>query len=257
MPFKILFTFWFFLLGSAIGSFLNVLIYRLPRKESILFPPSHCPSCNHKLASKDLFPIFSYIFLKGRCRYCGAKISIRYPLVEILTAIFFALSFWLYGWSFYCLKILIFFSLLLPIFFIDLEHMLIHDVLSFTGLGLGLFLSLLEGKIYQSILGSIVFGGVLLLIYLGALFILKEEGMGQGDIKLGFLLGSFLGLKLSLLALFLSYILGGIISIFILLFKDKNLKTAIPFGPFLILGSFISLFWGESIISFYLSLFIK
>lgn len=255
MLFKILFTIWFFLLGSAVGSFLNVLIYRLPRKESILFPSSRCPSCNHKLAPKDLVPIFSYIFLKGKCRYCRAKISIRYPLVETLTAIFFALSFWVYGWSFHCFKILILFSFLLPIFFIDIEHMLIPDVLSFAGLGIGFFLSLLEGKIYQSILGSIVFGGILLLIYLGALLILKEEGMGQGDIKLGFFLGSFLGLKLSLLALFLSYILGGVISVFILLFKNKDLKTAIPFGPFLISGSFISLFWGESIISLYISFF--
>jgi leader peptidase (prepilin peptidase)/N-methyltransferase len=252
---KILLTFWFFLLGSAVGSFLNVVIYRLPRRESIVFPPSHCPFCGHKLSAKDLIPILSYILLKGKCRYCGAKISSRYPIVEFLTAIFYALVFWLYGFSFSTLKLLILFSMLLPVFFIDLEHMLIPDVITIPGTGVGLIISLFERRLAQGILGSLIFGGILLLIYVIALLILKEEGMGQGDIKLGFMLGSFLGIKLSLLSLFLSYFIGGLFSLLIILIKGKDLKTAIPFGPFLIIGALISLFFGKTLINLYLSLF--
>ncbi len=252
---KVLLTFWFFLLGSAVGSFLNVVIYRLPRRESIIFPPSHCPSCGYKLSAKDLIPILSYILLKGKCRYCGAKISLRYPIVEFITAIFYALVFWLYGFSFSTLKLLILFSMLLPIFFIDLEHMLIPDVITIPGVGIGLIISLLERNLVQGILGSLIFGGSLLLIYVIALLILKEEGMGQGDIKLGFMLGSFLGFRLSLLSIFLSYFIGGLFSLLIILIKDKDLRTAIPFGPFLIIGALISLFWGETLIKLYLSLF--
>ncbi|TYT20970.1 prepilin peptidase [Dictyoglomus thermophilum] len=251
---KIILTFWFFLLGSAVGSFLNVVIYRLPRRESIIFPPSHCPSCGHKLSAKDLIPILSYILLKGRCRYCGARISWRYPAVEFITGISYAILFWIYGFSLFIFKSLILISMLIPIFFIDLENMLIPDVISIPGIVVGLLFSFWEGNLVQGVLGSLIFGGILLLIYVVALLILKEEGMGQGDIKLGFMLGSFLGLKLSLFAIFLSYLIGGIFSIFVIVLRSKNLKTAIPFGPFLITGALISLFWGEVLIKLYLSL---
>jgi len=254
VSFKILLTFWFFLLGSAVGSFLNVLIYRLPREESIVFPPSHCTSCNARLKPKDLIPILSYIFLRGKCRYCGAKISWRYPMVEFVSAIFFTTVFWIYGFSFFSLKLLVLFSLCLPIFLIDLKHMIIPDVLSLGGLGIGLLISFIEGSFYDKFLGTVAFGGILLLIYILALLIFKEEGMGQGDIKLGLMLGSFLGLRLSILSLFLSYLIGGIFSILFLLFKSKNLKAALPFGPFLIIGATISIFWGDMIIRFYFSL---
>lgn len=252
---KLFITIWFFLLGSAVGSFLNVIIYRLPRRESIVFPPSHCPSCGHKLSSKDLIPILSYVLLKGRCRYCGSKISPRYLLVELISGFYFALIFYFFDFSFTTFKFLVFFSLLLPVFFIDLEHMIIPDVISIPGTITGLILSLFNGDLKQSILGSVFYGGILLLIYLLALMILKEEGMGQGDIKLGFMLGSFLGFKLSVLALFLSYFIGGLFSLVLIGIKRSSLKYAIPFGPFLILGSFISLFWGDLILRLYFSLF--
>lgn len=252
---KFLITIWFFLLGSAVGSFLNVVIYRLPRRESIVFPPSHCPSCGHNLSSKDLIPILSYVLLKGRCRYCGSKISPRYLLVELISSSYFALIFYFFDFSFITFKLLIFFSLLLPVFFIDLEHMIIPDVISIPGTIAGLTLSLFNGDLKQSVLGSVFYGGILLLIYLSALIILKEEGMGQGDIKLGFMLGSFLGFKLSILSLFLSYFIGGLFSIALMGIKRRDLKSAIPFGPFLILGSFTSLFLGDTILRFYFSLF--
>lgn len=252
---KVLITMWFFLLGSAVGSFLNVVIYRLPRRESIIFPPSHCPSCGHRLLSKDLIPILSYVLLRGKCRYCGTKISPRYILVELISGLFFALVFYFFGFSFFTFKSLIFFSLLLPVFFIDLEHMIIPDIISIPGIFIGLILSLFNGNLKQSIFGSVFYGGVLLFIYVSALLILKEEGMGQGDIKLGFMIGSFLGFKLSILSLFLSYFIGGLFSIALMGIKRKDLKTAIPFGPFLIFSAFISMFWGEMILNFYFSFF--
>lgn len=252
---KVLITMWFFLLGSAVGSFLNVVIYRLPRRESIIFPPSHCPSCGHRLLSKDLIPILSYVLLRGKCRYCGTKISPRYILVELISGLYFALVFYFFGFSFFTFKSLIFFSLLLPVFFIDLEHMIIPDIISIPGIFIGLILSLFNGNLKQSIFGSVFYGGVLLFIYVSALLILKEEGMGQGDIKLGFMIGSFLGFKLSILSLFLSYFIGGLFSIALMGIKRKDLKTAIPFGPFLIFSAFISMFWGEMILNFYFSFF--
>lgn len=252
---KVLITMWFFLLGSAVGSFLNVVIYRLPRRESIIFPPSHCPSCGHRLLSKDLIPILNYVLLRGKCRYCGTKISPRYILVELISGLYFALVFYFFGFSFFTFKSLIFFSLLLPVFFIDLEHMIIPDIISIPGIFIGLILSLFNGNLKQSIFGSVFYGGVLLFIYVSALLILKEEGMGQGDIKLGFMIGSFLGFKLSILSLFLSYFIGGLFSIALMGIKRKDLKTAIPFGPFLIFSAFISMFWGEMILNFYFSFF--
>jgi leader peptidase (prepilin peptidase)/N-methyltransferase len=255
LPLKLFLTIWFFFLGASIGSFLNVVIYRLPRKESIIFPPSHCPNCNHKLSIKDLIPIFSFIFLKGKCRYCGKNISIRYFIVEFILGISFSSIFLFYDFSFFSIKSLIFISLLLPIFFIDLEHMIIPDVISIPGLFIGIIFSIFEKNLWKSVSGSMIFGGILLLIYLLALIIYKEEGMGQGDIKLGLLLGSFLDIRLSILSLFLSFVIGGIVSIFILIFKNKTLKSAIPFGPFLIFAGIISYFWGDKLINFYLSKF--
>lgn len=251
---KVLMGIWFFLLGSVVGSFLNVVIYRLPRRESIIFPSSHCPSCGHKLSVRDLIPIVSYILLKGKCRYCGTKISLRYPLVETLSGLYFAFVFYFFDFSFFTFKALVLFSLLLPIFFIDLEHMLIPDVISIPGTIVGFFMAVLEGKLGESFLGSVFYGGVLLFIYLSALLILKEEGMGQGDIKLGFMLGAFLELKLSILSLFLSYFIGGLISILLILIKRKEIKSAIPFGPFLVTSAFITLFFGDTLLKLYFSL---
>lgn len=244
-----------FLLGASIGSFLNVVIYRLPRGESIITPPSHCPKCNHRLVLWDLIPVFSYIFLRGRCRYCGERISIRYLLVEGFLGLCFSILFLNFDFTFFTLKSLIFISLLLPIFFIDLEHMIIPDILSIPSAISGIVLSLFEGRLIESLKGGIVIGIILLLIYFLALIFYKQEGMGQGDIKLGLLLGSFLGLKLGMLSLVLGFILGGLVSIVLIILKTKRLKEYIPFGPFLIISGIFSYFWGEKLINFYLSLF--
>ncbi len=252
---KFILTVWMFLLGASIGSFLNVVIYRLPKGESIIVPPSHCPKCNHRLFLWDLIPVFSYIFLRGRCRYCGERISIRYLLVEGFLGLCFSILFLNFDFTFFTLKSLIFISLLLPIFFIDLEHMIIPDILSIPGALLGIVLSLFEGRLMEGVKGGIVIGIILLLIYFLALIIYKQEGMGQGDIKLGLLLGSFLGLKLGMLSLFLGFILGGLVSIVLIILKTKRLKEYIPFGPFLIISGIFSYFWGEKLINFYLSLF--
>ncbi|MGB9857084.1 MAG: prepilin peptidase [Dictyoglomaceae bacterium] len=251
---KLIIALWMFFLGASIGSFLNVVIYRIPRRESIIFPPSHCPKCNHRLTPRDLIPVFSFILLRGKCRYCGKEISLRYFLVETFLGISFSLLFLFFDFSFFTFKSLIFLSFLLPIFFIDLEHMLIPDIISLPGFLMGIFLSFLEGKLWESLIGSITTGGILFLIYLLALIVYKQEGMGQGDIKLGLLLGSFLGAKLGILTLFLSFILGGIVSIFLVMSRNKNLREYIPFGPFLILAGIFAYFWGERLLSFYFSL---
>lgn len=252
---RLILTIWMFFLGASIGSFLNVLIYRLPRGESIIIPPSHCPKCNHRLALWDLIPVFSYILLRGKCRYCRERISVRYLLVEASLGMIFSTLFLLFDFSFFTIKSLLLISFLTPIFFIDLEHMLIPDILSIPGTLLGITLSFFQGKLIESLKGSIIIGIILLLIYFLALIFYKQEGMGQGDIKLGLLLGSFLGVKMGLLALFLGFLLGGLISSILIISKRKNLKEYIPFGPFLIISGIISYFWGESLINLYLSLF--
>ncbi|PMQ01018.1 MAG: prepilin peptidase [Dictyoglomus sp. NZ13-RE01] len=253
---KYFITFWMFLLGASIGSFLNVVIYRLPRGESIVYPPSRCPKCGHKLGAKDLVPVFSYIWLRGRCRYCGEKISARYIMVETLLGLSFSILFWFFGFSLFTIKSALFISLLIPIFFIDLDHMIIPDIISIPGTILGIMMAFLGGNLKDGILGAILSGIILLLIYLFALIIYKQEGMGQGDIKLGLLLGSFLGIKLGVFAIFLGFLIGGIFSIIILLKKEKNLKDAIPFGPFLVVGGIISYFWGNQIIDLYIKFFL-
>ncbi|MEN2984341.1 MAG: prepilin peptidase [Dictyoglomaceae bacterium] len=252
---KFILTILMFFLGASIGSFLNVVIYRLPRGESIVIPPSHCPKCNHRLSLWDLIPVFSYILLKGRCRYCREKIAFRYLLVETFLGFTFSILFLISDFSLFTIKSLIFVSLLIPIFFIDLEHMLIPDIISIPGILMGIFISLFEGKFTESLKGSIVVGIILLLIYILALIFYKQEGMGQGDIKLGLLLGSFLGVKLGLLTLFLGFTLGGLVSIILIILKRKNLKEYIPFGPFLIISGILSYFWGENLINFYFALF--
>jgi leader peptidase (prepilin peptidase)/N-methyltransferase len=245
-----------FILGAFVGSFLNVCIYRIPKEESIIIPSSHCTSCNHPLSPIDLIPILSYFIQRGKCRYCGEPFSWRYPLVEFLTAVFFLLIVAIYKITFISFILIIFTSLLIVIFFIDLDHQIIPNSLTYPGIVFGLITSF-KNPIAESFkfafLGSL-FGGVLFLsIAFLSSFLFSKEGMGGGDIKLACMMGAFLGFKNLIIAIFLSFTIGGIVGIFLMRLKVKGRKDYIPFGPALVSGTFLALFFGKQILSWYSS----
>lgn len=252
-----------FLTGLCVGSFLNVCIYRIPLEKSVAFPPSHCPHCNHPLKPMDLFPVFSYLFLKGKCRYCQAGISIRYPLVELLTGLVWLSVFLKFGLTVETPAFLFLFSILIAVFFIDMDHMIIPNGLVLLGIGGGLlvfvynlitpFALFSPAKWYTPLIGMVSASGILFAVALIALLIYKNDGgMGMGDVKIFIPIGMFLGWKLALLALFLSIMSGGIISIFLLLLKIKDRKSAIPFGPYIILGTISAVFFGNNLLTWYM-----
>ncbi|MGB7063329.1 MAG: prepilin peptidase [Candidatus Zixiibacteriota bacterium] len=246
------------LIGLAVGSFLNVCIYRIPNKKSILFPSSYCPRCGTKIRFCDNVPVLSYIILKGKCRACQAKISLQYPLVELVTAALLVIAYLRFGltWDFAARGILI--LLMILTFFIDLKHRIIPDVLTLPGVILGFLLSFLvdSPSVLNSALGAIA-GGVI--FYLAAVLgeaLFKKESMGGGDIKLAMLLGAFLGWKSVILVFFLSAFFGTLIGGAALFFSKQVKETrTIPFGPFLALGAVIAIFVGDAIISAYLRIF--
>ncbi|MCR4432849.1 MAG: prepilin peptidase [Caldiserica bacterium] len=238
-----------FLFGLILGSFLNSLIYRLPRGISIARGRSFCPNCGHELQAKDLVPLFSFLFLKGKCRYCRAPISWRYSLVEFLAGAGLFLLFWFYGFSVAFFQWATLYLLLLPLIFIDLEHKLLPDALTIPGIIIGLGFQIALGNFWQSPLGAAIGGGLFLLIYL-----FWRGGMGGGDIKLALMVGAFLGYPLVLVWFFLSFILGAMGGIAGMIFFKLKGKSAIPFGPYMALGALITAFWGELILNAYLRL---
>ena len=237
------------LFGLLIGSFLNVCIYRLPREESIAFPASHCPNCNERLKTYNL---------KGKCSYCGEKISPQYPLVEGLNMLLYLGLYGKFGLGLDFFFYASISSLLLVVAFIDLNEMLIYDKLLVGLIGLSILEKFTNYMVYgktmdikSSILGAVLGGGLFLLIYL-----LSKGGMGDGDITLMASIGFILGWKHSLLTMILSFILGAIISVFLLAFKIKDRSDPIPFGPFIISSFFIVVFYGEHIITWYIGNFL-
>jgi len=245
-------------IGLALGSFLNVCIYRIPQRKSILFPSSFCPECETKIHFYDNIPLLSYIILKGKCRNCRAKISLQYPLVEFITSALLVLAYLRFEltWDFAARSILILFMILT--FFIDLKHRIIPDVLTFPGIILGFLLSFVVNSpsVLNSVLGILVGGGMFYLSAILGELLFKKESMGGGDIKLAMMLGAFLGWKNILLVLFLSALLGSLIGV-IVLFLSKDVKETriIPFGPFLALAAIIAMFVGDTLISAYLKTF--
>ncbi len=244
-----------FILGLMIGSFLNVCIYRIPRKESIVFPDSHCPKCGQEIRKLDNIPLISFLFLKGKCRYCGERISLRYPLVELATAVLLLLLLYRYGLTLDFMAFGFFACVLIVISAIDFEHMLIPNMIIIPSIITGLFIVLVIDyhTFGESLLGFLVGGGVLLLIALVAPYFLKQEGLGGGDIKLAAFIGIFLG-RYVLIALFCSFFIGGLVGVAVLLAKRKNLKDPLTFGPFLSSGALITLFFGIQLWTSYLNL---
>jgi leader peptidase (prepilin peptidase)/N-methyltransferase len=237
-----------FLAGACIGSFLNVVIHRLPREESIVSPGSRCPACGRAIRPWENIPILGFLLLRGKCAGCGGAISWRYPLVETMTAVGYAAIAAHDGVGWPLARDLLFFSLLLPIAFVDIDHRIIPDELSLGGLAAGILLSFLPGGDWKgSLMGCLVGGGVL---YGTAFFYEKArgaEGMGGGDVKLLAMIGAFLGWKGAVLTIFIGSLIGVAGGLCAMRKGSEGLKTAIPFGPYLCAAALLARYLGESI----------
>lgn len=247
-----------FMFGMCIGSFLNVCIYRLPSSMSILKPSrSFCPQCKRAIKFYDNIPVFSYIWLKGRCRNCKSSISLRYPLVELITGILAISILFLFGLTLEGLVYFIFISSLLVITFIDIDHKIIPDIITLPGIPIGLLASFVLPAMtfISSLVGLLVGGGSLLLVACVYSLITHKEGMGGGDIKLLGMIGAFLGWKGVIFTIFAASLTGTLVGIIVMLQKGKNLKFAIPFGPFLSIGAMSYVFFGERVMYWYLHSF--
>jgi leader peptidase (prepilin peptidase) / N-methyltransferase len=242
----------FFILGLCVGSFLNVVIARVPEGRSIVSPGSACPRCSTSIAWHDNIPLLSFVLLRARCRKCGEPISWRYPAVELITGLLFVWAVVERGLTVDLIPALLLVSGLVAITGIDLDHQLIPDTISIPGIVVGLVASSVTGRPgwLSSLTGILVGGGIFLLI-----IVASRGGMGGGDMKLGAMLGAFLGWKLALVGILLAVLAGGVLAIVVLLTRRKGRKDAIPFGPFLALGGVVSLFWGEALLAWYLGTF--
>lgn len=247
--------FFVFSLGAIVGSFLNVCIVRLPKRESLIRPSSHCPHCNEPIRFYDNIPIISYILLAGKCRHCKSRISFRYPIVEGLTGLMTVALFMKYGPTVQFLLLLLFSSALIIITFIDLAHQIIPDAISIPGIPCGIAASLLIPTIswLDSLLGILVGGGLLLLVAVGYKWVTGREGMGGGDIKLLAMMGAWLGWKAIPFILLASSLIGLLIGGGSGLLLKKGLRTKIPFGPFLAIASLIYIFFGPEVINWYIT----
>jgi prepilin signal peptidase PulO-like enzyme (type II secretory pathway) len=248
----------FAILGLVVGSFLNVCIDRLPQNKSIAYPPSHCEACQHKLAAKDLIPIFSYIRLRGRCRYCQASIPRRILWVELATAVIFALLCWHYGLSAELGVMIFYASLFIIIFVIDLEHSLILNKVVYPGMVAALLLALYPWPWFSESIGMRVayaaLGGAAGFAVFLLIALVSRGGMGWGDVKLAALMGLATGFPLVFLAIIMAAILGGIVAVALMIAKKRTRRQTIPFGPFLALAAMVTLLWGSNILNWYLGL---
>ncbi len=246
-----------FFYGVAVGSFLNVCIYRHPRSLSMIRSRSMCPSCREKISFYDNIPVLSYLILRARCRHCGAKISLRYPVVELAAGLFAVAIVSRYGLSWEGLFLYVLVGALLVVTFIDIDHQIIPDVITYPGIVIGLSCSFwLEHITFkESLLGTLLGGGILLLVAWGYYLFTKKEGMGGGDVKLLAMIGAFLGWKAVIFTIFVGSAFGTLVGIAtVLRTKEGGRKTAIPFGPFLSMGALVYLFQGPQIIAWYMRL---
>ena len=245
-----------FVAGLCVGSFLNVCIHRLPRGGSLVRPRSRCPGCEHELAWYENIPVLSYLILLGRCRRCRARINIRYPVVELLTAVLFVWHYGVFGWTALLAVRLLFACALVVLFAIDLEHQILPDVITLPGLAAGLIFSLaFPPGVLDAVLGVLVGGGVLWLIGEAYYRYSGQEGMGGGDIKMLAMVGAFLGWKLTLITLVLSSMLGSLFGVAVILSRRGNLKQALPYGTFLALGALVASLYGDRIVEWYVGLY--
>ena len=246
-----------FIIGSAIGSFLNVCIYRLPRSESLIFPSSHCIHCNHKLYWFDNIPFLSYLILRGKCRFCARPVSFRYFVVELISASLLLIFYIYFGLSakFFIFSILA--AALIVSSFIDFEHRLIPDIITIPGIFLGLSASFLFPSVLRevnslnaalnSLAGILAGGSIIYIMGIVGKLAFKKEAMGGGDVKLMAMIGAFIGWKLVLLTFFLAPFFGAAVGIII---KIREKKDIIPYGPYISIGTIIAILWGEKILRY-------
>ena len=260
---EVLLIFLFALLGLIFGSFLNVCIDRLHRNESLVRPASHCESCRHALTPKDLIPIFSYLRLRGRCRYCHTAIAQRSLWVELATGTIFAFLYHHYGLE-PELGITIFYScIFIIVFVVDLEHGLILNKVVYPSMVIALLLALflppmwleksLTVWVIPDIANAAIGGGIGFILFF-VLAIVSRGGMGWGDVKLAALIGMVTGFPLVFVALIMAAILGGVVAIALVVSKKRKREQTIPFGPFLALTALITVFWGNNILTWYIGL---
>jgi len=244
-----------FIFGLVIGSFLNVCIHRLPASQSIVHPRSRCPQCGHLIRVYDNIPVLSYLLLRGRCRDCGARISLRYPVVELLSGAFAAMALARFGLGWQALLMYALIAAFLVITFIDLDHRIIPDVITLPGIPIGLAASFGPGMIspLEALLGILAGGGSLFLVAWGYQLVTQREGMGGGDIKLLAMIGAFIGWKGVLLTIFIASLTGTLAGMALIFRRRGDMKLAVPFGPFLAVGAIAYLFMGPELISWYLA----
>ncbi|MFZ2054322.1 MAG: prepilin peptidase [Candidatus Aminicenantales bacterium] len=245
------------LFGLVWGSFLNVVIFRLPRGLSLMWPPSTCPQCGTRIKAYDNVPVLSYLLLRGKCRACGLKISVAYPIVELLTPVCFLLLYARFSLSVPFFASVLFASALIALCFIDLYHQILPDEITLPGLALALLYSGFRSDmtLRQALVGAVVGAGFLLVIYAAYLLLRKKEGLGMGDVTIMLLVGAYLGWMKAFFTLLVGSLAGALVGLFLLSFRKKDLQFALPFGTFLAPAAFFALVWGDRIINAYLSLF--
>ena len=253
-------TAWFMalsgLLGLAVGSFLNVCIYRLPLEQSLAFPASHCTSCNRRLSWFENVPVLAWLLLRGRCRTCHARISIVYPLVELFAGTMFAWAAWQYGPGWLLVSRLLFGCMLIVLFFIDLRHRILPNVITVGGTIAGFILSVVAPPGWTSSLLGLVIGGLIPLLLAEAYFRLRKiEGLGMGDVKMLALIGAFLGWKLVLLTLALASLLGSVVGVGLIVARRGNMKLALPFGTFLAIAAMFAAAVGDAVVAWYMGFY--
>ncbi len=245
---------WVVGLGLIIGSFLNVVIHRLPREESLVTPRSHCPACRAPIRPWDNIPVLSFLILRGRCRACGHPIAWRYPLVEGLTASLFLLAAVQFGFTLHTGTVLVFISALVAIAFIDLDHQIIPNAITLPGIPLGLLAGLSVGDppLLERVIGALAGAGFLYLVLLYGGAVYGQDAMGEGDLNLIALVGAFLGWKGVVVTILLGCLSGSVVGLALIGLRRLRRREHMPFGPFLALGALVALFWGDALVGWYL-----
>jgi len=245
------------LFGLLIGSFLNVVIYRLPRGQSLVTPPSTCPGCGSRIRPIDNIPVLSWILLGGKCHRCGAPISIQYPIVELATGLLFLLVAWLTPAGPLLVARLLFVVILVVLFGIDLHHQILPNVITLPGIAIGFLFSLVTPPGWMnSLIGIALGGGILYAIAAAYYAVRREEGLGMGDVKMLAMIGAFLGWKAVLVTLILSSFAGALVGIGIIALSRGSMRLALPFGTFLAVGAVAAMIVGEPLVAWYSGFFV-
>jgi leader peptidase (prepilin peptidase) / N-methyltransferase len=243
-------------LGLAVGSFLNVCIHRLPQRQSVFWPASHCPNCNRPLHWYENIPVASYLALRGRCSGCRVRIAPTYPIVELATAALFVFWYLHFGPGLLLASRLLFAAAMLVLFVVDLRHHILPNVITIPGIAVGFIFSLFvaPGPL-SSLLGILIGGGVLFILGEAYLRLRGEEGLGMGDVKMLAMIGAFLGWELMLLTLVISSFLGALVGMAMIVTRKGGLRYALPYGTFLAVGALFSAVAGDRIIAWYLAFY--